>query len=75
LTKRRPGGTVYFYCRGQKVMNLRRNPVVTVLVDRNERFPELVGCLPTSHTGNLIYPNGSPRDLFLILSSQIEIPH
>ncbi len=35
------GGNVYTYCRGQKVVNLRRNPIATVLVDRNERFPEL----------------------------------
>ena len=35
------GGKIYTYCRGQKVVNLRREPVTTVLVDRNERFPEL----------------------------------
>jgi nitroimidazol reductase NimA-like FMN-containing flavoprotein (pyridoxamine 5'-phosphate oxidase superfamily) len=39
------GGQIYFYCRGQKVVNLRRNPVATVLVDRNERFPELQGAM------------------------------
>lgn len=39
------GGTMYFYCRGQKIANLRRNPVATVLVDRNERFPELQGAM------------------------------
>lgn len=39
------GGKIYFYCRGQKVVNLRRNPVCTVLVDRNERFPELQGAM------------------------------
>ncbi len=38
-------GKVYFYCRGQKIANLRRNPVCTVLVDRNERFPELQGVM------------------------------
>ena len=38
-------GKVYFYCRGQKIANLRRNPVCTVLVDRNERFPELQGAM------------------------------
>lgn len=31
----------------------------------NERIPELADCLPTSPTGNPIYPNGSPRDVFL----------
>ena len=35
------GGRIYFYGRGQKVVNLRRNPECTVLVDRNEKFPEL----------------------------------
>jgi hypothetical protein len=39
------GGSVYFYCRGQKIANLRRNPVCTVLVDRNEAFPELQGAM------------------------------
>lgn len=39
------GGNIYFYCRGQKVTNLRRNPVATILVDRNERFPELQGAM------------------------------
>ncbi|MBI5949203.1 MAG: pyridoxamine 5'-phosphate oxidase family protein [Chloroflexi bacterium] len=39
------GGKIYTYCRGQKVTNLRRNPVATVLVDRNERFPELQGVM------------------------------
>ena len=39
------GGKVYFYCRGQKVANLRRTPSCTVLVDRNERFPELQGAM------------------------------
>jgi len=39
------GGKVYTYCRGQKVVNMRRNPNVTVLVDRNERFPELQGAM------------------------------
>ncbi len=28
-------------------------------------FPELAGCLAVSPTGNPIYPNGSPRDVFL----------
>ena len=39
------GGNIYTYCRGQKVVNLRRNPATTVLVDRNERFPELQGAM------------------------------
>ncbi len=35
------GGRVYIYGRGQKVVNLRRHPVCSVIVDRNEKFPEL----------------------------------
>jgi len=35
------GGRIYFFGRGQKVVNLRRNPICTVIVDRNEKFPEL----------------------------------
>ena len=31
----------------------------------NERIPELADCLPVSPTGNPIYPNGCPRDVFL----------
>jgi hypothetical protein len=31
----------------------------------NERIPALADCLSTSPTGKVIYPNGSPRDLFL----------
>ena len=36
---------IWAYCRGQKVENMRRDPRCTVLVDRNERFPELQGIM------------------------------
>lgn len=39
------GRRIYAYCRGQKVVNLRRTPSCTILVDRNERFPELQGAM------------------------------
>ena len=39
------GGKVYFYCRGQKIANLRRTGTCSVLVDRNERFAELQGAM------------------------------
>lgn len=42
-------GRVYFYGRGQKIANLRRSPACTVLVDRNERFPELQGAMFQGH--------------------------
>lgn len=35
------GGAIYFFGRGQKIVNLRRNPSCSVIVDRNEKFPEL----------------------------------
>jgi len=38
-------GTVWAYCRGQKVHNLRRDPRCTVLVDRAEQFRELQGIM------------------------------
>ncbi len=34
-------GKVYTFGRGQKVANIRRNPNCTIIVDRNEKFPEL----------------------------------
>ncbi len=39
------GGAVYFFARGQKVVNLRRNPSCSVIVDRNVKFPELQGIM------------------------------
>ena len=39
------GGRVYMFARGQKVVNLRRNPSCTVHVDQNEQFPELKGAM------------------------------
>jgi hypothetical protein len=38
-------GKIYFTGRGQKIVNLRENPTANVLVDGNERFPELVGAM------------------------------
>lgn len=34
-------GKIYIYGRGQKVVNLRRDPTCTIIVDRNDKFPEL----------------------------------
>jgi nitroimidazol reductase NimA-like FMN-containing flavoprotein (pyridoxamine 5'-phosphate oxidase superfamily) len=39
------GGKIYAFTRGQKVEDLRRNPVCTFTVDRNERYPELHGVM------------------------------
>ena len=39
------GGKVYMTARGQKVVNLRQNDNCTLLIDRNEKFPELMGIM------------------------------
>ena len=39
------GGKVYMTARGQKVVNLRQNSNCTLLVDHNEKFPELMGIM------------------------------
>ena len=39
------GGRVYIYGRGQKIANLRKNPIASVLVDVGESWRELKGIL------------------------------
>ena len=39
------GGFVYIFGRGQKVVNLRRNPTATVLVDIGDSWRELQGVM------------------------------
>jgi hypothetical protein len=43
--------------------HVRADPRDTLYL--NETYPTLADCLPLSPTGNPIYPNGSPRDVFL----------
>jgi nitroimidazol reductase NimA-like FMN-containing flavoprotein (pyridoxamine 5'-phosphate oxidase superfamily) len=56
------GGNIYFYCRGQKIANLRRIPTATVLVDRNERFPELQGAMFQGRATVLETPEAEDAD-------------
>ena len=42
------GGKIFISARGQKVVNLRRHPDCTILIDRNEKFPELQGIMMES---------------------------
>ena len=56
------GGKVYTMCRGQKVANLRRNPVATVLVDKNERYPELQGIMLQGRATVLEDPDAENAD-------------
>jgi nitroimidazol reductase NimA-like FMN-containing flavoprotein (pyridoxamine 5'-phosphate oxidase superfamily) len=53
-------GRVYFYGRGQKIVNLRRSPVCTVVVDRNERYPELQGAMFQGHA--MVLENAEQED-------------
>ena len=39
------GSKVYMTARGQKVVNLRQNSNCTLLLDHNEKFPELMGIM------------------------------
>ncbi|MAW28694.1 MAG: hypothetical protein CMP98_07835 [Gammaproteobacteria bacterium] len=39
------GGKVYMTARGQKVVNVRQNSNCTLLLDHNEKFPELMGIM------------------------------
>jgi nitroimidazol reductase NimA-like FMN-containing flavoprotein (pyridoxamine 5'-phosphate oxidase superfamily) len=39
------GHAIYTWCRGQKLTNMRRNPDVTVLVDRGDQFNDLQGVM------------------------------
>ena len=41
------GGKIYIFGRGQKVVNLRRNSTCTIIVDRNEQYPELQAAMFT----------------------------
>jgi len=54
-------GTLYLFTADHGQVYADRHETIYV----NERFPELADCLAVSPTGNPIYPNGSPRDMFL----------
>ncbi|MDP7145349.1 MAG: pyridoxamine 5'-phosphate oxidase family protein [Pseudomonadales bacterium] len=43
------GGKVFTFGRGQKVINVRRTPACSVIVDRNEKFPELQAAMFQGH--------------------------
>jgi nitroimidazol reductase NimA-like FMN-containing flavoprotein (pyridoxamine 5'-phosphate oxidase superfamily) len=47
------GGKVYTFGRGQKVVNIRRNGECSVIVDRNEKFPELQAAMFQGKAGVL----------------------
>ena len=64
------GGRVYFFGRGQKIVNLRRNPGCSVIVDRNEAFPELQAVMIQGQANVLEDATEENNDLFLAEARQ-----
>ena len=59
------GNKVYTAARGQKIVNARRNPNCTVLVDRNEKFPELQAIMMRGTAAVLEDADAEAADLHL----------
>ncbi len=53
--------TLYLFTADHDQVSARAEDTIYI----NEHWPELDDILPTSPTGQTIYPNGCPRDLFL----------
>jgi hypothetical protein len=53
--------TLYLFTADHDQVGARAEDTINI----NDRWPELADILPTSPTGMKIYPNGSPRDIFL----------
>lgn len=58
--------TLYLFIADHDQVYARRDETIYI----NEQLPQIADCLPISPTGNPIYPNGSPRDLFLHLKPE-----
>ncbi len=59
------GGRIYAYTRGRKISNLRRQPRCTMLVDRNEKYPELKGVMLEGRASVLETVNDEETDGYL----------
>ena len=58
--------TLFLFTADHGQVRARREDTIYI----NERLPQIADCLPISPTGNVIYPNGSPRDMFLHLKPE-----
>lgn len=58
--------TLYLFTADHDQVYARREDTIYI----NQRWPALADCLPLSPSGNTIFPNGSPRDLFLHLKPE-----
>ena len=54
-------GRIYIYGRGQKVVNIRRQPDCTIIVDRNEKYPELQAIMMQGQ-GHILESNEDEAD-------------
>ncbi len=59
-------GTLFVFTADHGQVAGNRNDTIYI----NERWPDLAGCLAVSPTGHTIWPNGSPRDMFLHLKPE-----
>ncbi len=59
-------GTLFLFTADHGQVRARREDTIYI----NERLPRIADALPISPTGNVIYPNGSPRDMFLHLKPE-----
>ncbi|WP_088343668.1 MULTISPECIES: alkaline phosphatase family protein [Rhodomicrobium] len=66
LSKLNSPNTLYLFTADHDQVYARRDETVYI----NERWPGLGESLAISPTGSTIYPNGSPRDLFLHLKPE-----
>ncbi len=56
------GGAIYFYGRGQKIANLRRNPACTIIANRNEKYPDFQGVMLQGHGRVLEHAEAEKND-------------
>lgn len=63
---------IYIYGRGQKIVNLRRNGSCTVLVDRNEKFPELQAVMFRG-TGQILETVAEEQEETDLLAARIQM--
>lgn len=61
LSSMKSPNTLYLFTADHDQVSARAEDTIYI----NERWPELADILPSSPTGQTIYPNGSPRDIFL----------
>lgn len=67
-------GRVYIYGRGQKVVNVRRHSDCTIIVDKNEKFPELQAIMMQGKAHILESTDAEANDPYLA-EARIQMGH